>query len=458
MNGEFFTKLKSCVFVISMLMLGACGYSPVESSTNSPSNPNPEPTQPVETELPTLVHCNGECQCEANSTSFNDTGVIFWGDNPTGNLALCNPLDPTSQDCTDGRDSVELQKIGSGDAGFDFSKIDQDGSVTDTSNWSCVLDNHTGLMWEVKQSSQSGQWRDAEHSYTWTSNQIPEYSSAEQGLCSEAGQCDTQRFLDRLNSEKHCGFDDWRLPTKVELQDLVNYGQFQPSITAAFFPNALPRFYWSSTIDADDSKSVWAVGFSYGRVAGTSSDSPKQIRAVRSHSRTTLELSKTQLEEEVTLRQRVANKQRCNLLGRSSAPIVRYKQNSAGDVYDRVTGLIWKRCLLGQSGVLCEEGTATKLNWENALAAAVVENETNPVGTKWRLPNIKELQSNSELQCEEPPLNPFAFPNVSLDNVWSSTPHPNFEDSTYHYQYQNGIIFYGNRAANNFVHLVRDCG
>ena len=99
------------------------------------------------------------------------------------------------------------------------------------------------------------------------------------------------------------------------------------------------------------------------------------------------------------------------------------------------------------------------MSWLQALMYAdkITNNETEALTTSWRLPNIKELQSTIETQCEEPALNPFVFPNIPLEYVWSGTPHTHFTDRSYYLQYQNGIIFYGSREEQLLVHLVRDC-
>jgi hypothetical protein len=99
------------------------------------------------------------------------------------------------------------------------------------------------------------------------------------------------------------------------------------------------------------------------------------------------------------------------------------------------------------------------MSWIQALmyAERVTNNETEPLVTSWRLPNVKELQSTVETQCEEPALNPFVFPNVPMENAWTSTPHIFFSNSSYYMQYQNSIIFLGPREEQMTVHLVRNC-
>ena len=105
--------------------------------------------------------------------NLNDTGITWGGNFSSGNQSFnhCSPTGfstATVQDCHIGRDAQAvagtLSKVGGGNAGFDFSKLSSAGTVLAIQNstwsnsgsessgtkWSCVRDNHTGLVWEVK--------------------------------------------------------------------------------------------------------------------------------------------------------------------------------------------------------------------------------------------------------------------------------------------------------------------
>ena len=69
-----------------------------------------------------------------------------------------------------------------------------------------------------------------------------------------------------LNSNTYLGYTDWRLPDKVELQSLVNYGQSDPSswLNSQGFSNVnfepfTTDFYWSSSTDASSTGNAWIV-------------------------------------------------------------------------------------------------------------------------------------------------------------------------------------------------------
>ena len=102
-----------------------------------------------------------------------------------------------------------------------------------------VTDNQTGLTWEKK--SDDGSIHDKDTLYTW----------------SDAFSV----FIAGLNTASFAGHNDWRLPNRFELESLVDLGQENPSIDAAFNNNCIPActvddlqlhrivdaYYWSST-------------------------------------------------------------------------------------------------------------------------------------------------------------------------------------------------------------------
>lgn len=63
---------------------------------------------------------------------------------------------PAGQDAVYGRDAASnLSKVGYGPAGFDYTKLDANGDdlAEAATSWSCVRDNVSGLIWEVKTTS-----------------------------------------------------------------------------------------------------------------------------------------------------------------------------------------------------------------------------------------------------------------------------------------------------------------
>ncbi|HCJ7271306.1 TPA: DUF1566 domain-containing protein [Vibrio cholerae] len=221
---------------------------------------------------------------------LNDTGIDWCADGRQDNLD-CPVQGYEGQDGDHGRDALarkgQLQKIGGGAAGFDFTKLDNSGNpLPETaSEWSCVRDNVTGLIWEVKQPAGSAGLRDANHTYTWYNpdNSTNGGSAGTQngGTC-QGSDCDTAAFINAVNSQGLCGASDWRLPSVNELLSIVHNGRVEPVIDQSYFPHT-PQYswYWSSSPDAYGSGYAWGVNFGSGYVDDNGKDYSRRVRLVR---------------------------------------------------------------------------------------------------------------------------------------------------------------------------------
>lgn len=206
------------------------------------------------------------------ATGFlNDTGIDWCANDTTNNLA-CPVASHRGQDGEHGRDALaragQLQKVGGGNAGFDFTKLDANGNAQSTSaaQWDCVRDNHTGLIWEVKTTSGL---RSMDNTYTWY-NPDPTTNGGSAGVqnggnCTGSA-CDTHAFVQAVNQEGLCGASDWRMPTRRELMSIVHNGRYNPAIDTDYFPNTPSIWFWSSSPYASHSNSAWYVYFGYGFV------------------------------------------------------------------------------------------------------------------------------------------------------------------------------------------------
>jgi len=113
----------------------------------------------------------------------------------------------------------------------------------------------------------------------------------------------------------------------------------------------------------------------------------------------------------------------CNVNISETTPNSRFfTQNDI--LIDSKTGLMWKKCMEGRSGNICEKGNAIVLNWQDALnkAKEVNENGGTQGYTDWRIPNIKELASILEERCGDPAINSDIFPNSPSEKFWTSSP------------------------------------
>lgn len=137
--------------------------------------------------------------------------------------------------------------------------------------WPCVLDQHTGLMWEAKFHAAGLHYRN--NTFNWFD---PDHTR-NGGLAGEPGDtdcrdgaqqtvCDTQRFVQAVNAEALCRASNWRLPHREELRSLVDYTIPYPGPTLdhAAFPNAVAQFYWSADPNASEPREAWGIGFAFG--------------------------------------------------------------------------------------------------------------------------------------------------------------------------------------------------
>jgi len=109
-----------------------------------------------------------------------------------------------------------------------------------------------------------------------------------------------------------------------------------------------------------------------------------------------------------------------------SSPTSRFEDGSDGTVTDKQSKLMWMRCAVGQSWAqgTCA-GQTSSLSWEDALKAAQTTNKSGKFFySDWRLPQLPELASITELQCKNPRINLVIFPNTAADFFWSATSRP----------------------------------
>lgn len=200
---------------------------------------------------------------------LNDTGITTCSNNSQNGLQ-CPVSGFPGQDGEHGRDALAaaglLQKVGGGSAGFDFTKLDANGNPlpADASEWSCVKDNHTGLIWEEKAASGL---RSMNHTYTWynpDSSTNGGNSGTQNGGNCIGSSCDTHGYVQAVNAQGLCGANDWRMPAREELRGIVDYSRINPAIDTGYFPRTLSTWYWSASPYADRVTFVWDVHFGNG--------------------------------------------------------------------------------------------------------------------------------------------------------------------------------------------------
>lgn len=223
-------------------------------------------------------------QTVGGTGKLNDTGITTCS-NSSQNGQPCPLLDYLGQDGDSGRD-VTANDDSDGHAGFSFTKISSIGQELPASatEWSCVKDNVTGLMWEVK--TDDGGLHDKDWGYSWYEPDGTKNGGfagfQNNGSCGGTSQCDTYGFVQAVNAAGWCGAQDWRMPSQSELRSIVSYDRLYPAIDTAYFPNTLWFNFWSASPRVGNSNAVWHVNFGYGNVSWYLKDYALRVQLVRS--------------------------------------------------------------------------------------------------------------------------------------------------------------------------------
>lgn len=350
----------------------------------------------------------------------NDTGVSeCLVDGMVTSTCLAN-----GQDAANGRD-VSVPNDSDGSLGFSYTKVGASGELLSAGAgaWSCVVDNVTGLMWEVK--TTDGSARDV--SRRWVNTGM--------------GADDASVFIAQVNAAGLCGATDWRLPNVVELQGLVDYSKAAPGPmidTAWLGPTAnTPEGlggdtvrYWTSVQHAEREDHAWGVGFDDGKAYNFDRLSEFAVRLVRDH-------------------------------GTTPPPVGgRYVYlNGDTEVHDTWTDLIWQRCAMGQAwnGVDCGTATPIGVRWDAASTVAL--DYADATGVPWRLPNSKELITLVEYTNKKPAMDAVVFPGFTevRNWFWTGTFVKGREGAGWLVGFANGHIVWAKRESRKGgVRLVRD--
>ena len=132
----------------------------------------------------------------------------------------------------------------------------------------CVKDNTTGLVWEGKTASPA-----TSRLGTSTYTNYDSTSSAQKADGTNPTQTEIDAstnsigYKNAVNTSALCGFTDWRLPTKEELEGILA-SSGSPRIDTTWFPNTQANAYWSSSPYVGYSDYAWLVHFGNGVVGG----------------------------------------------------------------------------------------------------------------------------------------------------------------------------------------------
>jgi hypothetical protein len=149
----------------------------------------------------------------------------------------------------------------------------------------CVEDTVTGLIWEAK--ADAAGLHDWRNTYTWFNPEEPnnelDYRGLPDGGDCRGSACDTWEFVRAVNVAGHCGYFDWRMPSRNELMSISDLSKADnpPTANLEYFPYMQADEYWTGFDYGTQYQSAWAWNFFYGHDRVDWKKSPKFVRLVR---------------------------------------------------------------------------------------------------------------------------------------------------------------------------------
>ncbi|HTM45413.1 MAG TPA: DUF1566 domain-containing protein [Polyangiaceae bacterium] len=198
----------------------------------------------------------------------------------------------------------------------------------------------------------------------------------------------------------------WRLPTKAELESIVDFTKFSPAIDTTYFPNTPADPFWSSSAYVGAPGDAWLVQFILGSPVNLGADFPGHARCVQDTDAVTLST------------------------GIGGAPPGRYLIDSMnGTVVDTRTQLTWQRGIA--------PGTHTQPDAVSYCAGLTL------AGGGWRLPQVSELLTLVDPTVYNPAIDVAAFPDTPAVWFWTSSAYAGAVDNAWYVTF-----FYGYSATS----------
>lgn len=170
----------------------------------------------------------------------------------------------------------------------DLFGLKQDGEVNigltpnykiiQRNNDRCIEESQTGLTWELKTASPDTSIHNVDYGVYWYEPDLrknggnaglehdfnAEFAAGE--ICGfHLEYCNTHAFINKLNEQQYCGYGDWRLPSPLELNNLVDYAATEPPIVHRPVVVTIDSFYWTSVPTEVDSGNGAAKAVSFFR-------------------------------------------------------------------------------------------------------------------------------------------------------------------------------------------------
>ncbi|MDD4649462.1 MAG: DUF1566 domain-containing protein [Desulfoplanes sp.] len=246
-------------------------------------------------------------------------------------------------------------------------------------------------------------------------------------------------FVKDMNSTRHLGHADWRLPNRRELRSLISFGASKPALSPGhLFNEVFQSWYWTSTTAAIFPGCAWYVHLEGGRMFHGKKDQYALVWPVRGTAR---HLPET-------------GQKRCYDIQGHPIPCLHSGQDGElrhgktwpkprfvlqdNTVHDTVTDLTWLRDA---------DMFGRPMTWQETLDTVA---DLHIQDRKWRIATINELESLVDASEANPAL-PEDHPFTHVrESYWSST-NSFFEPDWAHVLYLNkGAVGVGWKAKPEF--------
>lgn len=297
--------------------------------------------------------------------------------------------------------AVQIAKTGQ-TTSFSSGYVNEDGDL------------QTGTAWPEPRFTNHGDGTVTDHltGLMWTTNTL--------------GQQTWNTALSICQSLTAGGHDDWRLPSVMELESLVDFGKKSPS---PLLPDNHPfsgvvsspseyNDYWTGTTYPGNSGNAYKVSFYDGGTSAYSKSGGGLIFACRGGVEIQEEIPEPMGEyplPQTGQTNSVAAGDDGDVQAGLAAPNPRFTRTGTYTVLDNLTGLLWYISMDNQSYYEY---------WHSAVSDA--DDAITPLdigAVDWRLPNIREMLSLMDLGESGPALpEGHPFQNVQTNaNYWTST-------------------------------------
>ncbi len=197
-------------------------------------------------------------------------------------------------------------------------------------------------------------------------------------------------FVTDMNANARFGLNHWRLPDRDELFSLISHARINPAIVEPDqFCNIFNGYYWTATPCDQYPRQAWTIHLGGGRVVKGMIHGSYMVWPVHDSP------DKLQVSAKI------------------SDPAGTRFQASQDTVSDNATGLTWLRHadIMGKA-----------VRWTDALSHILQMNTEKWLGFQdWRLPNIRELESLTDMSLHSPAIAGWDWFRSIRPFYWSGT-------------------------------------